>query len=113
NSAYAKQAPLTRLGTPLLVGLVDRLRHSGHLAVPHGSDVLYVVEQRSPGSPSLITDVDVRLPMHVTASGRAILASLPRAQVRALYPTKNSFAPRLTEAEPIERYSELRNVLND
>ena len=54
----------------------------------HGRDVLYVVEERAPGRPPLVTDVGVRLPAHLTASGRAILAALPPAQVRALYPDR-------------------------
>ena len=41
-----------------------------------------------PGRPPLVTDVGVRLPAHLTASGRAILAPLPAAQVRALYPDR-------------------------
>ena len=53
----------------------------------HGRDVLYVLEERAPGRPPLVTDVGVRLPAHLTASGRAILMSLPASQVRALYPT--------------------------
>jgi len=36
----------------------------------------------------------VRLPAHLTASGRAMLAQLPRAQVRALYAEPGSFAMR-------------------
>ena len=42
------------------------------IAVLHGRDVLYVVEERAPGRPPLVTDVGVRLPAHLTASGRAI-----------------------------------------
>ena len=38
------------------------------------------------GRPPLVTDVGVRLPAHLTASGRAMLAALPAAQVRALFP---------------------------
>ncbi|MBP6684333.1 MAG: IclR family transcriptional regulator [Leucobacter sp.] len=113
SSAYERQEPLARLGRPLLASLVDRLGQSGHLAVPNGSDVLYVIEERAPGSPPLVTDVDVRLPMHVTASGRAILAALPRAQVRALYPNVQAFAHRLSEPNGIDRYSKLRTVLDD
>jgi DNA-binding IclR family transcriptional regulator len=33
----------------------------------------------------LVTEIGVRLPAHLTAVGRAILAELPEAQVRALY----------------------------
>ena len=41
-----------------------------------------------------MTDVGVRLPGHLTASGRAILAALPPAQVRALYPDRAAFVDR-------------------
>ena len=113
SSAYERQEPIARLGRPILAALVDRLRASGHLAVPSGSDMLYVIEERAQGAPSLVTDVDVRLPMHLTASGRAILAYLPRAQVRALYPNAQSFAHRLSTPDGIDRYSRLRSVLDE
>ncbi|WP_336658713.1 IclR family transcriptional regulator [Leucobacter sp. USHLN153] len=112
SSAYERQEPLARLGRPLLAALVDRVRLSGHLAVPHGRDVLYVVEERAPGSPPLVTDVDVRLPMQLTASGRAILAALPKAQVRALFPDRESFVHRHSSTDDIDRYSRLRSVLD-
>lgn len=91
---YARQQPLARLGRPLLGALSDRLGESAHLAVMSGSDVLYIVEERAPRRPALVTDVGVRLPAHLTASGRAMLAALPRAQVRALYPDTSAFPSR-------------------
>ena len=112
SSAYAKQEPLARIGRPLIAVLVDRLGVSGHLAVPHGRDVLYVIEERAKGSPPLITDVDVRLPMQLTASGRAILAALPKAQARALFPDRAAFVHRHADPDGIDRYSKLRSVLD-
>ncbi len=94
GSAYSRHAPLARLGRPVLTVLVDRVRHSAHLVVLHGNEVFYVVEQRAPGRPGLVTDVGVRLPAHLTASGRAMLAALPGAQVRALYPDRTAFSMR-------------------
>ncbi|KAB2811100.1 IclR family transcriptional regulator [Pimelobacter simplex] len=94
GSGYARQAPLQRIARRPLATLVDRTGHSAHLAVPHGRDVLYVVEERAPGRPPLVTDVGVRLPSHLTASGRAILARQPASQVRALYPDRESFVDR-------------------
>ncbi|KRC48949.1 MULTISPECIES: IclR family transcriptional regulator [unclassified Nocardioides] len=94
GSGYARQAPLQRIARRPLALLVDRIGQSAHLAVPHGRDVLYVVEERAPGRPSLVTDVGVRLPSHLTASGRAILAHLPPNQVRALYPDRAAFVDR-------------------
>src|SRR3954451_25324325 len=94
GSGYARQGPLQRIARRPLVELVDRTRQSAHLAVLHGGEVLYVLEERAPGRPPLVTDVGVRLPAHLTASGRAILAQLPAAQVRTLYPDRSAFVDR-------------------
>ena len=94
GSAYSRQAPLQRLARQLLVHLVDVTRHNAHLAVLHGRDVLYVIEERAPGRPPLVTDVGVRLPSQLTASGLAMLASLPPQQVRALFPSRDAFVQR-------------------
>jgi DNA-binding IclR family transcriptional regulator len=94
GSGYSRQEPLQRIARRRLVALVDRVGESAHLAVLHGRDVLYVVEERAARRPSLVTDVGVRLPAHLTASGRAILADLPAAQVRALYPSAEAFVDR-------------------
>ena len=84
SGGYAAQQPLARLGRPIVAQLVDRIGHSGHLAVLHGADVLYLVEERAPHRPSLVSDVGVRLPAHLTASGRAMFAALTPAQRRAV-----------------------------
>ena len=94
GSGYARQEPLQRISRRPLATLVDALGHSAHLAVLHGRDVLYVLEERAPGRPPLVTDVGVRLPAHLTASGRAILSALPQNQVRALYPDRSAFVDR-------------------
>jgi DNA-binding IclR family transcriptional regulator len=111
GSGYSRQAPLQRLARRPLATLADRVGESAHLAVPHGRDVLYVIEERAPGRPPLVTDVGVRLPAHLTASGRAILAELPAAQVRALYPDKESFIER-TGVGP-GSLSALRTILSE
>lgn len=108
---YARQAPLARLGRPLLAELVDRVGESAHLAVMSGRDVVYIVEERAPRRPALVTDVGVRLPAHLTATGRAMLAALPREQVRALFPDASAFADR-TGRGPRTR-AELRDLLRD
>jgi DNA-binding IclR family transcriptional regulator len=85
SQGFLRQEPLTRSGRPLLAALVDRVGESGHLAVLDGRDVLYLVEERAPRRPPLVSDVGVRLPAHLTASGRAMPAALPVVQVRALF----------------------------
>ena len=109
---YARQQPLARLGRPIVAALADRAGESAHLAVMTGRDVLYIVEERAPRRPALVTDVGVRLPAHLTATGRAMLAALPRAQVRALYPDASAFADRTGRgpASPRELREGLREV---
>lgn len=111
GSAYARQAPLARLARPVVARLVETTGESAHLAVLHGREVLYLVEQRAPHRPSLVTDVDVRLPSHLTASGRAVLALLPAPQVRALFPSAAALADR-TGVGP-RTLRDLREVLRD
>lgn len=106
---YARQQPLARIGRPLVAALSDRLGESTHLAVMSGGDVLYIVEERAPRRQALVTDVGVRLPAHLTASGRAMLAALPREQVRALYPSASAFPDR-TGLGP-RKPSDLRELL--
>jgi DNA-binding IclR family transcriptional regulator len=114
GSGYVRQAPLQRLARGPLARLVDRVGESAHLAVLHGRDVLYVVEERAPGRPPLVTDVGVRLPAHLTASGRAMLAMLPAAQVRALFPNRAAFVDRGEPGRgPSATPSALRAVLSE
>jgi DNA-binding IclR family transcriptional regulator len=110
GSAYARQAPLQRIARPIVRQLVDRLKQNAHLAVLQGRDVLYVIEERAAGRPMLITDVGVRLPAVLTASGLAMLARLPPAQVRALFPNAGAFVE--TEHGPTTPTA-LRQMLSD
>src|SRR3954449_9110638 len=94
GSAYTRQAPLQRVGRSVLTRLVDATTHNAHLAVLHGRDVLYVIEERAPNRPELVTDVGVRLPAHLTASGLAMLAALPSRQLTALFPNRRLLTQR-------------------
>lgn len=94
GSAYSRQEALRWLAAPALARMVEATGHNGHFAVLHGTDVLYVIEERAPGRPSLVTDVGVRLPAQVTASGLAMLAALPARQVKALFPSRTSLVLR-------------------
>ncbi|WP_133766509.1 IclR family transcriptional regulator [Amnibacterium kyonggiense] len=107
---YNRQEPLTRLGRPIVAALVDRVGENAHLAALHGRDVIYLIEERAARRPALVTDVGVRLPAHVTASGLAQLAALPKAQVRALYPDRAAFAQRGDVG--VGSYGALRRVLD-
>ena len=86
GSAYLRHEPLERLARPLLRRLVDQVGEIVQLGVLHGAETLYLLKEQPPGHATLLTDVGVRMPAHLTASGRSMLAHLPAAQVRALFP---------------------------
>lgn len=109
GQGFTRQAPLARLARMPIARLVDTLGLSAHLAVLHGGDVVYLIEERARGQARLVTEVGVRMPAHLAASGRAILAQLTPANVRALYPSRDSFVHR-TGLGPSE-YTELRSIL--
>ncbi|HWU45520.1 MAG TPA: IclR family transcriptional regulator [Humibacter sp.] len=109
SSGFSRQQPLAHLGRPLIAQLVDRVGESAHLAVLHGRDVVYVVEERAARRPALVTGVGVRLPSQLTASGRALLSALPAAQLRALFPDASAFVERTGRGPG--SYRELRSML--
>ena len=111
GSAYQRQTPLQRIARPILHRLVDETTQNAHLAVLHGRDVYYVIEDRAPGRALLITDVGVRLPATVTASGLAMLSRLSSRQLSALYPASDALVQR--DGRGPATVSELRRILTD
>lgn len=109
GSAYLRNDPLERLSRPLLTTVVARTAATAHLGVLHGAETLYLLKEQPRHPVTLVTDVGVRLPAHLTAVGRSMLAHLPPAQVRALFPSSASFVDR-TGAGPGSP-AELRAVL--
>lgn len=109
GQAFGLQAPLARYGRPVLERLVAKVGETAHLAVLHGHETLYIHEQTAPRRAPLVTAKDVRLPAHLTASGRVILAGLNGDQLRALFPPNFAFIRR-TGRGPAA-YSELLEQL--
>ncbi|WP_190821396.1 IclR family transcriptional regulator [Saccharopolyspora pogona] len=109
GSAYLRHDPLERLAGPLLRRLVDEVGRTAHLGVLHGGESLYLIKERPSQPQTLVTDVGVRLPAQLTASGRALLAHLPAAHVRALLPSSERFVRR-TDRGP-RNLPELRRLL--
>ncbi|MBT2440098.1 IclR family transcriptional regulator [Streptomyces sp. ISL-36] len=91
GSAYLRQEPLERLAQPILRTLASRLGQTVHLGILHGAETVYLLKERPPAGRTgdidiaLVTDIGVRLPAHLTANGRAILAHSSETQLRALF----------------------------
>lgn len=100
GQAYLRGQPLHRLGAPIVHRLAAAVGElvpgaTAQLGVLHGGEVLYLLKERhSATGPTLVTDVGVRLPAPLTATGLSLLAGLPAAQVRALFPSGAAFVDR-------------------
>ncbi|MFI8788770.1 IclR family transcriptional regulator [Streptomyces sp. NPDC055105] len=100
GSAYLRHEPLERLARPILRTTSARLGQTVHLGIVHGAETVYLLKERPPSNRSgdadisLVTDVGVRLPAHLTANGRALLAHVSPAQVRALFPRQADLITR-------------------
>ena len=99
GTAFLRQDRLERLGRPVLARLVASTRTTAHLGILLGREVLYVLKEQPRRPVPLITDIGVRLPAHLTASGRALLAVLPPVEFHAIYPATAELAER-TDAGP-------------
>ncbi len=72
---------------------------TAQLGVLHGNQTIYLLKETPPRPTALITEVGIRLPAHLTASGRSMLSVLPFKQVLAYFAAPGSF-PRLTGSGP-------------
>jgi DNA-binding IclR family transcriptional regulator len=96
GSAASASERIGRLARPLLERLVASAAVPvvAHLAVLGGADVVYAGRVQGFRAPTTVSEVGVRLPAHLTATGRAMLAALPRPQLRALYPSRDTLTHR-------------------
>jgi DNA-binding IclR family transcriptional regulator len=113
GSAYLRHDGLERLARPLVARVADLTGGTAHLGVLDGREVLYLVKERPRQPDPLVTEVGVRLPAHLTATGRALLAFLPAAQVTAQFPTPAALSLRTgvgpaTPAQLRARLAEVR-----
>lgn len=115
GTAYLRHDPLERLARPILHRLViqlDQLKinSTAQMGLLDGSELLYLLKENPTKAAVVVTDVGVRLPAHLTASGRSMLALLPKTQFKALYPSSKRIARR-TEQGP-ETSKELQTLLD-
>jgi DNA-binding IclR family transcriptional regulator len=108
GSAYLRHDPLERLAQPLLNRLLHQLGDLevvGQVGILSGAELLYLLKGYSQAhlqaSRPVVTEVGIRLPAHLTASGRSMLALLSRPQLRATYPGgADTVLPRRTDNGP-------------
>ncbi|MFT4234081.1 MAG: IclR family transcriptional regulator [Microbacterium sp.] len=94
GSAYVRHQPVENLARPLITKLVAQIGQTVHLGILHAHEALYLLKEQPPRPAPLVTEVGVRLPAHLTATGRALLSGLPGDQVTALFASPGMFTDR-------------------
>lgn len=85
SDLLVRQNVLVRHGLPVLRDLVELCRETASLAVLETTDVLYVAQFESMERLRMSQWVGNRMPAHCTSLGKALLATLPEAEVDKLY----------------------------
>ncbi|WP_326640683.1 IclR family transcriptional regulator [Streptosporangium sp. NBC_01755] len=117
GAAYRRGRPLEEIGRGILIEVCQATSTTSHLAVRDGAEVLYIdKQQQRTGSAmtQLVTETGIRLPAHLTAVGRALLATSSDAELRDLYrdypfPRRTTLGPR-TVSELIEDLRQVREL---
>lgn len=78
------QASLVRVAHPTLQELSERTGHAVHFAVRTGDEAVYLDKIEGSRAYAMRSRVGLAIPLHCTAIGKAVLAALPDAEVRAV-----------------------------
>ena len=111
GSGYARQEPLQRIARRPLADLVDRVGQSAHLAILHGRDVLYVIEERAPDARPWSATSGSASPGAPDRQRPRGARPAPRPARCALYPGPAEFVDR--HGRGPRTPSQLRAVLTD
>lgn len=82
--SYISSMPLWQIAQPVLERLSDKYQVSCAAAVLDGTDALYAIRANSHHPSSILVSTGTRLPAHVTAIGRVLMAHVPVAQLASL-----------------------------
>jgi len=76
GSAYLQRIDLVQVARPIMADLALKVQETVHLAVLSETEILYVDKVDSPRSVGVISKLGQRGPVHCTALGKVLLASL-------------------------------------
>jgi IclR family acetate operon transcriptional repressor len=74
---------LRTVAEPVLRELGERTGETVHLGVPSDGHVVYIAKVESPQSVRLVSRIGVRVPLHCTAMGKAIMSQLSPSELSA------------------------------
>ena len=104
-----RQRDLLDIAAPFLADLFEATRETVHLAVPDGTDVVYVQKLTVSGSPDIPSRLGGRMPAYCTGVGKALLAFSPPERLAVAAAGLHRRTPR-TVIAPGLLHSELDTI---
>ncbi len=84
-AAFRHSSGLIGRASEVVADAARRFGHTGYLSLRDGREVTAIADFEGTNSLRVVSNIGRRLPAHLSATGRSLLARLPDAQVAALY----------------------------
>lgn len=108
-----RQRVLHELAAPFLADLFEATHETVHLAVPDGTDAVYVQKLVAPGGPEIPSRLGGRMPLYCTGVGKALLAFGPPDLLVAVVGAGLTRRTPRTVVAPGLLHSELQRIRRD
>ncbi len=117
--AIVRDMDIRTVARPTMEQLSREVGETVHLLILRGSDVLFIDSVESTNVLRVGSRIGMVLPAHATAGGKALLAFVPREELRSLYPharlervTKRTLAARADLLRELDRTKRRGYALN-
>ncbi|MGP6088954.1 IclR family transcriptional regulator [Antarctobacter jejuensis] len=84
GAAFLKRNSVLEIGRPVMRRLMQETGETANLAVPDGTEVVFVGQVETPNPIRAFFPPGTRTSMHASGTGKAILAALPHGQLQRL-----------------------------
>jgi DNA-binding IclR family transcriptional regulator len=88
GNAISRKLDERRIAAPYMRALADKTGETAHLAVLEDGEVLYISKQESNNSIRIITESGLKLPVHCSGLGKALLSGLSDEEITRLLDKK-------------------------
>jgi DNA-binding IclR family transcriptional regulator len=99
-AAFRRSSPLIEQASAVVAAASRTFGHTGYVSLREGREVTAVADFEGTNALRVVSNIGRRLPAHLSATGRSLLARLPEREVAALYagsPEADRLAPMLAE----------------
>lgn len=108
--AYVDRDPVVQAATQVLVSLRRELEETVQLGRIDGADIVYLASRESQHHLRVASRIGRRVPAHSSALGKALLATMPWAEVDRVLPRKLSALTRSTVSTRKDLRAELEEI---